>query len=213
LDSKILPSDVADFTEALERGDLELAARVYEGPFLDDFHLAEAPDFGRWLDEERARFTREYVGALRTLARPAERRGDCLKAVEWWRRLAQVDRLSSQVAMGYMEALARVGERITALQYARVHEVLLRDELGATPDAAVTALPQRLRIEAEDEVAGNGRAPPEPAASKARRVAGRYLLGKVLSQSDRAMVCAAIDLKQDRHQRDSRDESDMAETI
>jgi serine/threonine-protein kinase len=199
LDPRLLPTDVAEFTEALERGDLERAVGIYRGPFLDGFHLGGAPVFDRWMEEERARFSREYLSALGALAARADRRGDRLEAVEWWGRLAREDRLSARVAVGYMEALARTGERAAALQYARVHEALLREELEATPDPAVTTLVDRLKIEAEEDKAfGTVRGPPESGACQSQKFAGRYLAESVLHEGEMATVYAAQDLKHGR---------------
>lgn len=198
LDPKVLPSDVAEFTEALERGDLERAVGLYRGPFLDGFHLGDAPGFERWAEEERTRFAREYAGALGGLATAAERRGDRLAALEWWRRLAAVDRLSARAAMGYMEALSRVGERTEALRYARVYETLLRDELDATPDAVVTALAERLKVEADDEATNAVGEKPGTVGGVSRRIAGRYLVADTLHQGDLASVFLARDLKHGR---------------
>lgn len=201
LDPRVLPSDVADFTEALERGHLERAVGLYAGPFLDGFHLSEAPGFGRWVEEERARFAREYTGALSALASRAERGGDRLEAVEWWRRLAVAEPLSPRVAVGYMEALARIGERPAALQYARVHESLLRQELDVEPDPSVTALSERLRHTedmARPELAAVGRSTDQNAGVGPRRFAGRYLLERELGQGRRSRTYLARDLRQER---------------
>ena len=198
LDSKILRSDVAEFTEALERGDLERAVGFYSGPFLDCFHLSDAAGFERWVDDERARFAREYVGALGALASAADQRRDYLAAVGWWRRLATEDRLSSRAAIGYMEALCRIGERTGALQYARVYEALVRDELDAPADSAVSALVKRLTIEADEEEASTVSSPTAPSHPAPQRIGGRYLAERVLGESEFATVYAARDLKHGR---------------
>jgi TolB-like protein/DNA-binding SARP family transcriptional activator/Tfp pilus assembly protein PilF len=195
LDSRVLPSDVAEFQEALERGELERAAGLYAGPFLEGFYLSEAPEFDRWLEEERARLRGEYVDALIKLAGQAEGRGDRLKAVEWWRRLAQTDRLSPRVALGYMQALVRTGERINALHYARVYTGLLREELDAAPDPAVRAFMLRLKLEDEDQGPETGTTTAPPAHPEAQRIAGRYLVEKVVSTGPNASVYFARDLK------------------
>ena len=66
-----------------------------------------------------------------------------------------------------VDALGAVGDRAGALQFARVHETLLRQELNATPDEAVTRLVKRLRDEPGDgaPVRESQEAIPEPAAA------------------------------------------------
>ena len=72
LNPAIISSDVAEFHSALERGDLEGAAKEYRGPFLDGFFLSDAPEFEQWVDAERARLSRSYCGVLERLAQSAE---------------------------------------------------------------------------------------------------------------------------------------------
>src|SRR5574338_1058739 len=50
LNPQIITSDVGEMREALGRGDLERVATLYAGPFLDGFHVSDAPEFERWAD-------------------------------------------------------------------------------------------------------------------------------------------------------------------
>jgi DNA-binding SARP family transcriptional activator len=131
-------SDVAEFQEAIAAGELERAAFLYTGPFLDGFYLPAAPEFERWAEEERARLHR---GALRALETLAERTG----AVAWWGRLAELDPLSARYAGGQMRALAAEGDQAGALAAFRAHAEAVRRELDAEPDAGVAALAAELR--------------------------------------------------------------------
>ncbi len=164
LNSELVISDVAVFSGAIKSGQLERAAAEYIGPFLDGFHLSEAPEFERWLEEERAGLARDYATALERLARRAAERGDRPGAVEWWRKLAAQDPLNARVAIGLMEALVATGDRTAALQHARVHEALLHQELEAAPDREVLALAEAIRRQP---------AAPEPAAAKPAAVVAR----------------------------------------
>ena len=143
----MISCDAADFEDALDRGEPERAVRLWGGDFLDGFHIADAPQFESWLVAERARLRRRYQGAVQTLAVGAEERGDAETAVEWWRRLAALDPLDSRVALRLMDALVAAGNRSGALQHARVHETMIREELSAAPDPAVAAFVARLRQE------------------------------------------------------------------
>ena len=145
LNPAVVSSDVAEFTGAIVEGRLERAAEVYGGPFLDGFFLSGAPEFERWVEDERADLNRRYVGVVRALAKAAGERGNHADAARWWRQLAQADPLGADIAVSYMEALAAAGDRAGALRFARVHEARIRDELGAEPDAAVRAAAERLR--------------------------------------------------------------------
>jgi TolB-like protein/DNA-binding SARP family transcriptional activator/Tfp pilus assembly protein PilF len=147
LSADVLPSDVAAFEDAIERGEWERAAETYGGPFLDGFFLSDTEEFERWADAERDRLGRSYARALEAMSENAERRGDVVEAVRWWRALAAHDPYSSRVAVRLMRALDRSGDRAAALQHARVHATLLADEFGTEPDAAVAELAASMRTQ------------------------------------------------------------------
>jgi DNA-binding SARP family transcriptional activator len=79
------------------------------------------------------------------LARAAYEAGDWRAAVDWWRRLTTIEPLDSRVALRLMRALVATGARTEALEFARAYYDLVRTELGAPPDAAVTAYADWLR--------------------------------------------------------------------
>ena len=172
LNQDVLASDVQAFEDALQRGDTEAAVRAYAGPFLDGFFISAAPEFERWLDAERARLKQCACQALEALATTAAARGEHTASVAWWRRLAALDPLNARIARALMEALAATGDRAGALQHARLHAALLRQELDAAPDPAVTEFVRRLRespqerapIAAAREVAADRVLPAAPPA-------------------------------------------------
>lgn len=145
LNAELMGSDVAEFVVARHAGQLDRAVALYGGPFLDGFFLSGAPEFERWVDNERAGLARDYAEALETLAAEAGARGDPRQAAEWWRRLADHDPLSSRVTVHLMSSLAAAGSRADALERARAHQEIVRRELDAAPSPAVLALAQRLR--------------------------------------------------------------------
>ena len=145
LNQDVLASDVQAFEAALQRGDNEAAVRAYAGPFLDGFFINGAPEFERWVDAQRARLKQCACQALEALAAAAAARGEHTTSVGWWRRLAALDPLSARIARALMETLAATGDRAGALQHARVHEALLRQELDAALDPAVSDFVRQLR--------------------------------------------------------------------
>ena len=147
LNSSEIASDLARFEAAIDRKDLEQAAALYAGPFCDGVFLPGAPEFDRWVEGERARLERTYSDALEQLAKQSSLRGDAAGAVRWWRRLAAVQPLNTPYAVSLMRALADAGDRAGALQHARVHEELLRQELETESDPEVRAMVERLRRE------------------------------------------------------------------
>jgi Tol biopolymer transport system component/DNA-binding SARP family transcriptional activator len=163
LNPDLIASDIAAFALAVKAGRLEQAAAEYIGPFLDGFHISDAPEFERWMEEERAGLARDHATSLQRLAQRAGERGDRAEAAEWWRKLAAQDPLNARVAIGLMEALVAAGDRSAALHHARVYEVLLEQELEAPPDVEVVALAARIREQPAATAAPAG--PPEPARS------------------------------------------------
>src|SRR5262245_48928272 len=77
-------SDVAEFSDALQAGDDERAASLYNGPLLDGFFVSDAAEFEQWLDRERDGLARDYALALARLAERAESSGEYGAAVRWW---------------------------------------------------------------------------------------------------------------------------------
>jgi TolB-like protein/DNA-binding SARP family transcriptional activator len=157
LNAAAVTSDVEQFEQLLENGRLEDAVSIYGGPLLDGFHVPDSVEFETWLDGERAELARHYGRALETLAAAAAADGSHTAAVGWWRRRAALDPYNSGVALALMHALDAAGGRAGAIQHARIHATLLREELDAEPDAAVAAFAERLRREP--------RPSPEPAPS------------------------------------------------
>jgi len=165
LDPAVVGSDVAQFQAALDADDPERAVALYAGPFLDGFYVSEAPDFERWAEQERDRLSRAHGRALEALAESAEAMGQPLRAAEWWKRLAKEDPFSSRVALRVMQALEAGGERAAAVRHASVHAGLVREELGAEPDAEIDAMARRLREAPRPAPAPADSPTPAPAGS------------------------------------------------
>lgn len=145
LNPRVIRSDLQDFTDALERGDLRRAVAIYQGPFLDGFYLGGAAEFERWVEAERGEYVRKYRSALEALGVADGQRGDANGSAEWWRRLADADPLNARTAVAYMEALSVAAGHAGALQFARDYAKRLRDEFDSDPDPAVMAAAERLR--------------------------------------------------------------------
>ena len=146
LNEQVVASDVSAFLDAVDAGDAERAVTVYTGAFLDGIFISDAPAFERWVDGTRQRLETERRRCLERLAADAAERGDHAESVRRWQQLAAADRVSSRVAVGLIRALARAGDLSAALQFARVHEEIVRAELEAEPDPAVASLVKELRL-------------------------------------------------------------------
>ena len=146
LDPDVIACDLAEWASALADKNLERAVAVYRGPFLQGFYLQGAQGFERWVESRRTEFATQHRRALETLAGRASREGRFTDAVEWWRRLAAEDRFGSRTALGLMRAMVDAGDRAGALDFARVHEQIVRAELESPPDPVVTTYVESLRV-------------------------------------------------------------------
>ena len=156
LNPAVISSDVALFARALEENDPARAVSFYTAPFLDGFYLNAGGDFENWVETERARLAGQYRAALEVLSAEASRRGEHRAAANWWRRLLELDPLSSHAALGLMTALDQAGERVEALRCAETYGELVRSELGADPPPELSEWMERHRHVAGNGVAGNG---------------------------------------------------------
>jgi DNA-binding SARP family transcriptional activator len=145
LDSELLPHDVGLFAEHLRQGRHADAVALYTGPFLGGFHLAGAPAFERWAEEERRVLERDYLRALEALSEAAERAGRTADAVQWRRKAAAVDPLDSRATLALMQALVANGDVTAAIRQAAIHETLIQEELELPPDREVVAYAKRLK--------------------------------------------------------------------
>ena len=192
LDGEAVWCDAVAFETALDGGRLGEGVELYRGALLDGFHVAGAPEFARWVDAERRRLENRYVKAVETLALEREAAGDLENAAMWWRRGAASDPYSSRLALGLMRALAASGDPGGAVQYARVHEKLLRHELNVAPDPAVSALVRRL----ETRVAPTA---PEHAAVDADSAVGSTALGSLPVEAEESSGSSTATDLQARH--------------
>lgn len=137
--------DTIAFEDAIKRNDFDEAVRLYTGPFLDGFVLPRAPEFEQWVRAERAALALEYARALECAALAADKRGDSRVAIDLWRKLAAIDPMNARIAISVMSAFVAAGDVTGALQHARLHELLVDQELGLPPDADVVAFAHQLR--------------------------------------------------------------------
>lgn len=196
LNPEVISSDVGEFELALSEGDLERAARLYAGPFLDAFRVPGAPEFERWADTERVALAREYEHALEKLAASESARADHPAAVRWLRKLAAEDPLNARHALRLMRALADAGDRLGALQHARVYEALVDQQLDMPPDREVVAFAVRLRREHAEapppaENWGQSRTPSSERRTAARGRAESALVEPAWTEAEAAPVDSA----------------------
>ncbi|MEO7964111.1 MAG: BTAD domain-containing putative transcriptional regulator, partial [Gemmatimonadaceae bacterium] len=135
-----ITSDVAAFQHAIECDDMERAAELYCGSFLDGFYLARAPEFEQWVEETRGRLRRAAMRAMESVARRAFDQGELSDALEQWRRLADLEPYNASFASECVRTLAARGNHVEALRVAHEYEALVRRKLDSDPDPTVRAI-------------------------------------------------------------------------
>ena len=166
LNSDRVGSDLADFDTARQSGALDQAAVVYGGPFLDGFHLAGAPEFERWVDEQRSALNHVYADLLERLAVQAREQNNARAGVLWWRKRAALDPHDGRVAAALMRALIAAGDTSGALQHGRSFQTALVDELELPPDREVESVNAGL-LSGQIVAAPSAPAPPMPSGAPA----------------------------------------------
>ena len=159
LDEQQLSSDVGDFKAAVSAKDWPRAAALFTGPFLDGFYLADAPEFERWTESERASLATEGIRALEVAAKASADASRREESAELWHRLTKIDPANSRAATSYIETLAALGDRSAALAHAKAHADYLRRELEEEPSRAFQQAVERIRQyeTREHPAAGGGR--------------------------------------------------------
>src|SRR5213593_3839969 len=140
LNPELVRVDVWEFEQAIRAGQWTVAVGHYKGPLLDGFHFADSHELESWMDKNRTRLRLEYQNAIEFLANLAAEASDHSQSVMWLRRLANSDPLSAGATKKLMLALAAAGDRAGAVQYARVYQELVRQELEMEPDAEIENL-------------------------------------------------------------------------
>ena len=154
--------DVADFEANLSaKTDIERLARavgIYQGDFLDEFSLDDAPHFEAWALAQRARLRRLALAALQTLIAHFTRRAAYETAIGYARRTLSLEPWHEETHRDLMRLLALTGQRSAALAQFEACRASLAAELGVAPSAATLELYEQIKQGAlEGPEAGAGR--------------------------------------------------------
>jgi DNA-binding SARP family transcriptional activator len=163
LNPATVTADVTEFDRAIAAGDRAGAVALYRGPFLDGFYLVGAPEFERWVEQERARLEADHAQALRKMAGEARDLGRQTVEIDLWRRVVSTDPLGERGIVGLLRALVEAGDWAGAVWYAREYEGRMRVELPGAPVPDVLALAGGLRSREERRSSGATVRPAEEA--------------------------------------------------
>src|SRR5438128_6864464 len=190
LDPDCVRVDAWEFAQAIRAGQWTAAVGHYKGPLLDGFYFADSHELESWIDTNRTRLRLEYQKAIEFLANLAAEARDHSQAVIWLRRLANSDPLSAGATKKLMLALAAAGDRAGAVQYARVYQELVRQELQMEPDSEIEDLAAALSRPAITATGDLAVSPHTPSGTPS--VATATPQGKEHSRRDRTVLYAVI---------------------
>jgi TolB-like protein/DNA-binding SARP family transcriptional activator/Flp pilus assembly protein TadD len=137
--------DVWELEAAITQGRPADALALYRGELLPGFHISGAPEFERWLDQERVRVKRLAVEAAWALAGERERESDAAGAVEAARCAVALVPEDETAIRRLMILLERVGDGVAAVRAYEAFAWNLEGEYELQPSAETQALVARIR--------------------------------------------------------------------
>ncbi|MCA1725214.1 MAG: AAA family ATPase, partial [Thermomicrobia bacterium] len=120
--------------------DLERAAALWRGGFLDGFGVRDCDAYEFWLRNEREQWQGRWLHVIGELVDTDQRSGQWARMRGHAQAALAVDPLHERFHRAVMIAHALAGDRAAALTHYRACQEHLRDDLGAEPDAETTAL-------------------------------------------------------------------------
>lgn len=126
-------TDVEELEADLAAGRFEEAVGRWGGDFLAAAEEVGAEPLRTWMDAERVRLRRAYVGALEQLVSAAGRRGAWSEAVGWSRRWADAEPYDEAAHLRLIQALRLTGEPEAADRVETDFVTRCRRELDVEP--------------------------------------------------------------------------------
>lgn len=157
--------DVDEFrrlADSADLGELEEAAALQRGPFLEGFGLRDSVPFDDWQSLQAATLARQLGAVLDRLAEGLGARGSHVRAIEHARRRLDLEPLNEAAHRRLIELYGTSGERAAALAQYRECVRTLHRELGVAPTEETTAAYHAVRE-------GIARPVPEPEKTTVRR--------------------------------------------
>lgn len=176
--------DVNAFQEAIDAGELALAADLYRGNFLAGFTLPDCPQFDEWQFFQAEGLQDTLAQVLSDLVEKHAEEADFGQAIDYARRWLALDPLREDVHRWLMRLYAYDGQQAAALRQYEECVHLLKEELGVEPEPETRDLYKDIR----DRRLAWGVAPGQGAL-----IQDRYLLENELGQGGMGTVYQARD--------------------
>jgi len=132
--------DLHDLEGSLACGQVEQALKVYQGSFLQGFHIRDSPEFEDWLRWEQERVDRSVISALHTSISKAIKAEEFSRGLDFVWRLLEIDPMDELAHQKCMLLLALGGQRSSALTQFEKCSAILKNELGVEPSKETNEL-------------------------------------------------------------------------
>jgi adenylate cyclase len=137
--------DAWAFEAAIDQRRPAEALALYRGELLAGFHISAAPEFERWLDEERTRLRQRAGEAAWALAAAREGAGDAAGAAEAGRRAVALAFTDETAICRLVLLLDRLGDRTAALRTYEAFARQLQQEYELEPSEQTRSLVASIR--------------------------------------------------------------------
>ncbi|MCA9920828.1 MAG: tetratricopeptide repeat protein [Anaerolineales bacterium] len=160
--------DVSEFERCLAPNEPDLqqlhrAAALYQGHFLDDFYLRDAPLFEDWIRPLQERYRQMAMDTLYRLAVYHTKQKQYGTGIDYAGRLLTLEPWMEEAHRQMMLLQALSGQRSAALAQYETCCTVLEEELGIEPSDTTIRLYQQILNEEIDEDEAAPPAPPPPA--------------------------------------------------
>jgi DNA-binding SARP family transcriptional activator len=135
---------------------LDRAAALYRGSFLQDFTLRETLDFDNWVGMQQGYWYQRIEQVFDWLSQLQSAEGKLELAIATVERWRSFDPLNEDISLRLMQLQFATGNRIAALKTYEICVEVLMTELSAKPSTKLVALAEVLRNASPPRVALNG---------------------------------------------------------
>jgi DNA-binding SARP family transcriptional activator len=124
---------------------LQCAADLYRGAFLQDFTLRDTLDFDNWVGMQQGYYYQRIELVFDWLSRLLKAQGELERAIAMVERWRFFDPLNEDISLRLMQLQFATGNRIAALKTYETYQEVLMTELRAKPSTKLAALADLLR--------------------------------------------------------------------
>ncbi|MFN8505569.1 BTAD domain-containing putative transcriptional regulator [Kouleothrix sp.] len=167
---------------------LEMAAGLYRGTFLDGFSVRDSATYDEWLRLERERWQQRWLNLIDQLIEAYAQSGSWDRALVHARNAMNADPLQERFHRALMRLHYQAGDRAAALAQFRICRDVLDRELGVEPDPETTALYQAIADGTLERAGRPATAAPPARPAPSAVVPGSRLGARLASARRRSFV-------------------------